>query len=130
MLSPILRGLAAALLLATLVATDALPVSQPRCVMACCRVQGAMRHGGAMKHGDACQLRRAAVPHCAVGRSNGLPASFQSQQEKADRLGVRHFPTGEMVLASAGRVAEARSTAPPPPLFEPPVPPPRSLRFA
>ena len=130
MLSPTLRGLAAALLLATLVASDALPVSQPRCVMACCRVQGAMQHGDAMKHGEACQLRRAAVPHCAVGRSNGLPASFQSQQEKADRLGCRHFRAGERVLAAVGRVADARTIAPSSPLFEPPVPPPRSLRFA
>ena len=42
MLSPTLRGVAAALLLAALVATDALPVSpaaRPQCVMVCCRVQ-------------------------------------------------------------------------------------------
>ncbi len=113
-----LRGLAAALLLATLGATDALPVSQPRCVMVCCRVQGAMHHG------EACQLRRA---RCAVGRSDGLPASFQSQRERADRQGCRHFQAGETILAPAGRVAEARAITPPPPLFEPPVPPPRSL---
>ncbi|HYX25304.1 MAG TPA: hypothetical protein VFC23_14205 [Thermoanaerobaculia bacterium] len=127
MLSPTLRGVAAALLLAALVATDALPVSpaaQHQCVMVCCRVQGAMHHG------EACQLRRAAVPRCTVGTSDGLPASFQSQRERADRLGCRHFQTGETILAPAGRVAEARAIAPPPPLFEPPVPPPRSLRFA
>ena len=124
MLSPTLRGLAAALLLAALVATDALPVSQHRCVMVCCRVQGAMHHG------EACQLRRAGTPRCAVGSSHGLPVSFQSLLEKATRPALRRAQPGEMLLAPAGWIAEGAVIAPPSPPFEPPVPPPRSLRFA
>ena len=127
MISPILRGLAAALLLATVVATDALPVfpaSRQRCDMACCRLPGAMGHG------DSCQVRRAAGPRCTVGMSSGLPVSFQSQREMSARTGLRASQPGDVILAPAGRVAETTSTAPPSLPFEPPVPPPRSLRFA
>ncbi|HSS48842.1 MAG TPA: hypothetical protein VLX28_07840, partial [Thermoanaerobaculia bacterium] len=66
MVSPILRGLAAALLLAAFVVTDALPVSpasRAECDMACCRMQGTMGHGAA------CQLRPAGMPRCTVGMS-------------------------------------------------------------
>jgi hypothetical protein len=127
MLSLIVRGLAAMLLLATLVATDALPVSpaaQARCDMVCCRLPGAMAHG------DACQIRQGGAPRCSVGMSDGLPVSFQSQRERAARSGVRDSRPGEVILAPAGWVAETRTIAPPPPPFEPPVPPPRSPRFA
>jgi hypothetical protein len=124
MLSPILRGLAATLLLAALVATDALPVSQERCDMACCRMPGAMGHG------EACQVRPAGQPRCTVGMSGSLPVSFQSQRDKAARSGLRDPKPGEVILAPAGWVAETKIIAPPPPPFEPPVPPPRSLRFA
>ncbi|HSS78316.1 MAG TPA: hypothetical protein VLV54_16420, partial [Thermoanaerobaculia bacterium] len=124
---PILRGLAAALLLATVVVTDALPVSpasRERCDMVCCRMQGAMGHG------DACQIRRAGAPRCTVGMSGGLPVSFQNQREWATRPGLRDSLPGEVILAPAGWVAETKTFAPPSPPFEPPVPPPRSLRFA
>lgn len=127
MLSPISRGLAAALLLATVVVTDALPgspASREQCDMACCRMAGAMGHG------DACQVRRAGAPRCAVGMSNGLPVSFQSQRERAARPGLRDSQPGEMILAPAGWIAETKTFAPSSPPFEPPVPPPRSLRFA
>jgi hypothetical protein len=127
MRSPILRGLAAALLLAALVATDALPVSpatRGQCEMICCRMPKAMGHG------EACQLRPAGPSRCTVGMSGGLPVSFQNQREKAARPGLRDSRPGEMILAPAGWVAEAKTLAPPPPPFEPPVPPPRSLRFA
>ncbi|HEV7783747.1 MAG TPA: hypothetical protein VGQ28_00335 [Thermoanaerobaculia bacterium] len=127
MVSPILRGVAAALLLAALVATDALPVSpasQGRCDMVCCRMPGAMGHG------EACQLRPAGPSRCTVGMSGGLPVSFQSQRERAARSGLRNSRPGEVILTSAGWVAETKTIAPPPPPFEPPVPPPRSPRFA
>jgi hypothetical protein len=127
MISPILRGLAAALLLATLVATDALPVSsasQAGCDMDCCRMPGALAHG------ESCQIRRAGEPHCSVGMSGGLPVSFRSQRERAARSGLRDSRPGEVILAPAGRVAETKTIAPPPPPFEIPVPPPRFLRFA
>ncbi|HEV7509915.1 MAG TPA: hypothetical protein VGS07_33895 [Thermoanaerobaculia bacterium] len=127
MFSPILRGVAAALLLAALVATDALPVSpasQGQCDMVCCRMPGAMGHG------ESCQLRPAGQPRCTVGMSGSLPVSFQSQREKAARPGLRDSRPGEVILAPAGWVAETKTIAPPPPPFEPPVPPPRSLRFA
>ncbi len=125
--SPILRGLAAALLLAALVATDALPVSpvsRRQCDMVCCRMPAAMGHG------EACQLRPARPSRCTVGMSGGLPVSFENQREKAARPGLRDSRPGEVILAPAGWVAETKSIAPPPPPFEPPVPPPRSLRFA
>lgn len=127
MLSPILRSLAAALLLVALVATDALPVSPaPRgqCDMVCCRMAGTMGHG------EACQVRPAGPARCTVGMSGGLPVSFQSQRERAPRPGLRDSRPGEVILAPAGWVAETTTIVPPPPPFEPPVPPPRSLRFA
>src|SRR5258706_15363573 len=122
MVSPILRGLAAALLLATVVAIDAVPVfpaSRQRCDMACCRMPGAMGHG------DSCQVRRAGGPRCTVGMSGGLPVSLQNQREKAARSGLRDSQPGEVILAPAGWVAEPRTFSPPSPPFEPPVPPPR-----
>jgi hypothetical protein len=127
MLSPILRGLAATLLLAALVATDALPASpasRGRCDMACCRMPAAMGHG------EACQVRPAGLSRCTVGMSGGLPVSFQNQRERAARPSLRDSRPGEVILAPAGWVAETTAIAPPPPPFEPPVPPPRSLRFA
>jgi hypothetical protein len=127
MTSPTLRSAFAALLLAALVATDALPVfpvSRRQCDMACCRLSGAMGHGAA------CRLRPASAVRCAVGMSDSLPASFQSQRETPARSIVRGFRPGEVVLAPAGWTAETRAIVPPSPLFEPPVPPPRSLRFA
>jgi hypothetical protein len=127
MLSRTLRSAFAALLLTALVATDALPVfpvSRRQCDMACCRMKGAMGHG------EACRLRPAAAARCAVGMSDSLPASFQGQREIPVRSILRGSRPGEVVLASAGWVAEARTIVPPSPLFEPPVPPPRSLRFA
>lgn len=127
MRSPILRSLAAALLLAALVATDALPASPaPRgqCEMVCCRMPAAMGHG------EACRVRPAGPSRCTVGMSGGLPVSFQNQRERAARSGLRDSRPGEVILAPAGRVAETTTIAPPPPPFEPPVPPPRSLRFA
>ncbi|MFY9823477.1 MAG: hypothetical protein WAM82_19000 [Thermoanaerobaculia bacterium] len=124
MRSPILRGMAATLLLAALAATDALPVSQERCDMACCRMPVAMGHG------EACQLRPAAPSRCTIGMSGGLPVSFQNQRDKVANPALRDSRPGEVILAAAGRVAETRTIPPPPPPFEPPVPPPRSLRFA
>lgn len=125
MFSPILRCLAATLLLAALVVTDALPVaSQGPCDMVCCRMPG-------MKgHGESCQIRRAGEPRCSLGMSGSLPVSFQNQREKAARHGLRDTRPGEIILAPAGWVAETMTIAPLPPPFEPPVPPPRSLRFA
>jgi hypothetical protein len=127
MFSPILRGLAAMLLLAALVATDALPVSQAsrgQCDMVCCRMPAAMGHG------EACQMRPAGASRCTVGMSGGLPVSFQNQRERVARPGLRDSQPGEVILAPAGWVAETKTIVPPPPPFEPPVPPPRSLRFA
>ena len=127
MFSPILRGLAATLLLVALIATDALPASpasRRQCDMACCRMPAAMGHG------VACQVRPAVPSRCTVGMSGGLPVSFQNQRESAARSGLRDSRPGEVILAPAGWVAETKTIPPPPPPVEPPVPPPRSLRFA
>jgi hypothetical protein len=134
MLPPTLRGIAAALLLTAMVATDALSVSLVSDRCACGRVVGDcchLRHQQrAMKPGASCHLRQGDSPRCTVGRSDSLPASFESQKETADRPGLRHARPGEMLLAPAGWIAETSAVAPPSPLFEPPVPPPRSSRPA
>ncbi|MEA2603139.1 MAG: hypothetical protein QOF89_4131 [Acidobacteriota bacterium] len=132
MLTPTLRGIAAALLLTVLVATDALPVLRvsDRCgcgqvVGACCHLRHPQK---AMKPGAACHLRQGDAPRCSISRSDSLPASFQSQREQADRPGLWHSRPGEMLLAPTGWIAEASPISPASPLFDPPVPPPRSLR--
>jgi len=134
MRSPTLRGIAAALLLTALVATDALSVSRVSDRCACGKVVGAcchLRHQqAAMKPGASCHLRQADAPRCTVGRSDSLPASFQSQREQGDRLGLRQSQLGVMILAPAGWIAETSPIPPPSPLFDPPVPPPRSTRRA
>jgi len=133
MITPILRGMAATLLLAALVVTDALPASPAapgQCDMACCRMAGMPGTMEMPGHGESCQLRRAGEPRCSVGMSGSLPVSFQNQRDKAARSGLRDSRPGEVILAPAGWVAETKTIAPPPPPFEPPVPPPRSLRFA
>ena len=133
MLSTTLRGIAAALLLTALVATDALPVLlvSDRCacggiVGSCCHLRHPQK---AMKKG-ACHLRQGDSPRCTVGRSDSLPASFQSQREQADQPGLRYSRPGKMLLAPAGWSAEMSPIVPPSPLFDPPVPPPRSPRYA
>jgi hypothetical protein len=134
MRSPTLRGIAAALLLAALVATDALSVSRVSDRCACGKVVGAcchLRHQqAAMKPGASYHLRQGDAPRCTVGRSDSLPASFESQRETADRAGVRQSRPGEVVLAPAGWIAEASPIPPPSPRFDPPVPPPRASRRA
>src|SRR5262249_14729520 len=127
MRSSTLRGFAAAFLLAVLAATDALLVvsaSKQPCAMPCCQMQSAVQHG------MACRLRPAAAARCGVGSSPGLPASVEGARGKAGPSLLRDSRPGDLVLALAGWIAEGAVTAPPSPLFEPPVPPPRSLRFA
>ncbi|HEX4962872.1 MAG TPA: hypothetical protein VF173_18695 [Thermoanaerobaculia bacterium] len=127
MRSSTLRGFAAALLLAVLAATDALPVfpaARHQCVMPCCRMQSGMQHG------MSCRLRPASAPRCGVGPSESLPASLESQWDKADRPILRDTRPADAFLAPAGWIADGTVVAPPSPLSEPPVPPPRSPRFA
>lgn len=132
MRSSTLRGIAAALLLVTLVASEALSVSLVSDRCACGKVVGACCHlrrqQHAMKAGASCHLQQDEASRCSMGQSHSLPASLEGQRETADRPGLRQARPGETLLAPAGWIAEASPIPPSSPVFDPPVPPPRSSR--
>jgi hypothetical protein len=103
MLSPILRGIAAALLLAAF-AVMAVPAPPP---------------------GGACQPGPAAFDPC-----DDLPGSLTDLRSEDGQAVVRLAQPGEVILAVAGCTVEPSAVAPMPPAFEPLPQPPRSPRPA
>jgi len=115
------RTLLTVLLLALLVAPEALLLHRCACGRVfdcCCRKQLA-----AVKTGDSCPLH-AGMSHCA-GSSQEAPASFQSRQEPADRLGTSLPARFEPRLALAGWTAREIRVPLAGLLPAPPIPPPR-----
>jgi hypothetical protein len=121
MRSPVFRTLLTALILALLLAPEAMLLHQCPCgriLSCCCRTQ--------LKAGEVCQLHHPGM-HCSGG-SRSVPGSLQSLREPIDRPGASPVSLRQIRLAFAGWTAEAARGA----LFDrvpdPPLPPPRPLQ--
>ena len=120
MRSPALRALLTILLLALLLAPEALFLHGCACGRifdCCCRAK--------VKVGESCHLQRGGS-HCQGGSRN-LPGSLQSRHEPGDRQGTSPWRRFEVRLALAGQTSEELRGAAAALGSPPPVPPPRLL---
>jgi hypothetical protein len=120
MRSPALRALLTILLLALILAPEALLLHGCACGRifdCCCRAK--------VKVGESCHLQHGGS-HCEGG-SRSLPASLQSRHEPGDRLGTSPWRRFAVRLALSGQAPEEPRGAVSFLVPQPPVPPPRIL---
>lgn len=117
MRSPSFRTLLTGLILALLLAPEAMLLHQCPCgriLSCCCRTH--------IQAGESCQLHQRA--HCS-GSPQSAPGSLQSLREPIDRPGASPASLRRFRLALAGSISEPPRGAVFDRVPDPPVPPPR-----